>query len=156
MAAAKELAAGMIRLGCTGLLGKSGGMEQPKESPQKNKEPPSEASARSKHPLPGLQGSGSEGLGAQEPLHSGGLHFPDTPKSGSVSHSMSDTVCPGKHVSEIMPDFGQYVRYMIPDNIHIGQGVRTPYGFRTPRPRLVALEYTSSDMMSETMFRTIC
>ena len=61
------------------------------------KEPPSEASARSKHPLPGLQGSGSEGRVAQEPLHSGGLHFPDTPKSGSVSHSMSDTVCPGKH-----------------------------------------------------------
>jgi hypothetical protein len=98
MAAAKELAAGMIRLGCTGLLGKSAGnLEQPKESPQKNKEPPSEASARSKHPLPGLQGSWSEGLVAQEPLHSGGLHFPDTPKSGSVSHSMSDTVCPGKH-----------------------------------------------------------
>lgn len=98
MAAAKELAAGMLRLGCEGLLGKSAGSkEQPKESPQKNKERPSEASARSKHPLPGLQGSGSEGRVAQEPLHSGGLHFPDTPKSGSVSHSMSDTVCPGKH-----------------------------------------------------------
>ena len=36
--------------------------------------------------------------------------------------------------SEILPDFGQHVRFIMPDNIHIGQGVRTPYESQTSCP----------------------